>query len=318
MNGQLTVTPAMLTLAGFKTYDSTTAFLASTFGTAGTIAGVNGQTLNLTGSGSVGSANVNAGTQSLTLGSLTLTNGTGLASNYQIASKGNTGTVTQATVTLNGTKVYDGTTAFAASTFGTTGTIATGINNELLNVTGSGTVGSKNVDAGTQGLALGTLALANDTGLASNYKIALTGNSGMVTPGTLAYTALPSTQTGGVAFPINFPGTVTGFISGETQGNATIEHARLQHAGDAIIDAGDLRHLRFRTDGGPWQLRLRPGGRQRDHADAQWAAGAAAESHAASDHATQSGRHQFLEPECNRKSGPRLVHAEHGGEQPDE
>ena len=43
----------------------------------------------------------------------------------------------------------------------------------------------------------------------------------MITAATLTYVALPSTQTGGVAFPTNFPGTVTGFISGENQGNAT-------------------------------------------------------------------------------------------------
>jgi hypothetical protein len=49
----------------------------------------------------------------------------------------------------------------------------------------------------------------------------LTGNTGMITAATLAYVALPSTQTEGVAFPTNFPGSVTGFILGENQGNAT-------------------------------------------------------------------------------------------------
>ena len=43
----------------------------------------------------------------------------------------------------------------------------------------------------------------------------------MITAATLAYVALPSTQTEGVAFPTNFPGSVTGFILGENQGNAT-------------------------------------------------------------------------------------------------
>ena len=94
-----------------RTYDSTTAFTGSTFGTIPT--GVNGQTLTVTGSGSVTSANVSAGTQVLTLGTLGLANGTGRASNYQIAAGGNTGTINPEAVTVTAatnSKTYDGTT----------------------------------------------------------------------------------------------------------------------------------------------------------------------------------------------------------------
>jgi filamentous hemagglutinin family protein len=96
-NGTLTVNPATLTLTGTKIYDSTTIFAASDF-SSGTIAtGINGQTLTLTGFGSVASPSVSAGMQMLALGSLTLVSGTGLASNYRIATTGNTGAITPAT-----------------------------------------------------------------------------------------------------------------------------------------------------------------------------------------------------------------------------
>ena len=90
------ITPASVTLAGTRAYDATTAFAAATFGAAGTInTGVGGETLIVSGSGSVPSPNV--GTQTLTVGTLTLNNGTGLASNYTIAGAGNTGTITPVT-----------------------------------------------------------------------------------------------------------------------------------------------------------------------------------------------------------------------------
>ena len=78
VDGSLAVAKATLTLAGSKTYDGTGGFAASAFGSGGTLAGVNGETLTLTGSGSVASADVSAGTQALSLGSLILTNGTRL------------------------------------------------------------------------------------------------------------------------------------------------------------------------------------------------------------------------------------------------
>src|SRR6202035_5230465 len=123
-----TVTTAIVNLAGSKVYDATTTFAANTFGASGTIStGIGGQTLVVTGSGSVASATVSAGTQALTLGTLALTNGTGSASNYTLTGSTDTGTVTTAIVNLAGSKTYDATTTFAANTFGTSGTILTGI-----------------------------------------------------------------------------------------------------------------------------------------------------------------------------------------------
>src|SRR5260221_10867104 len=90
-----TITTAPIFLAGSKPQDGNTTFLNTTFGTSGTISGVNGETLGLTGGGSVASPNATAGTQPLSLDTLALANGSGLTSNYILS--GGTGTITAAT-----------------------------------------------------------------------------------------------------------------------------------------------------------------------------------------------------------------------------
>jgi filamentous hemagglutinin family protein len=224
-SGQLTVNTATITLTGFKTYDSTTTFGANDFGINGTIfTGVGLQTLTVTGSGSVGSPNVITGVQTLNTGTLALANGTGifggLASNYTIAITGNSGIVIPATIFLAGTKIYNGNKVFTAADFGTDGTINTGINNETLNVTGSGSVPSANVSAGTQFLSPIGLGLANGTGLASNYQIAFIGNTGRIDPATLTYVANPETMNAGASVPA-----LTGTVQGTLYGTDTLTNA---------------------------------------------------------------------------------------------
>ena len=109
--GLLTVDAAVVNLSGTRAYDATTDFAGATFGIAGTInTGVLGQTLAVaSGLGTVASANVAAGTQTLTTGTLALGDGTGLASNYTLTGGTHTGTVTARNITLtanNATKIY--------------------------------------------------------------------------------------------------------------------------------------------------------------------------------------------------------------------
>ncbi|MDH5343009.1 MAG: hypothetical protein OEW79_09285, partial [Betaproteobacteria bacterium] len=79
------------TLAGSRDYDGSTDFGPGSFGT---INGVNGETLTVaSGTGTVPSPKVLAGTQSLATGSLALGNGTGLASNYTLVGGTHTGTI---------------------------------------------------------------------------------------------------------------------------------------------------------------------------------------------------------------------------------
>ena len=75
----------------------------------------------MTGSGTVQSKNV-GDNKSVTLGSLTLADGTGAASNYSLSSA--TMNVTQRSVILSGSRLYDGTSTAASSDLSTiTGTI---------------------------------------------------------------------------------------------------------------------------------------------------------------------------------------------------
>ena len=57
------------------------------------------------GSGTVASKDVSGGTQNITLGTITLADNTGVASNYSLTS--GTMNITQKQVNLTGTKVYD-------------------------------------------------------------------------------------------------------------------------------------------------------------------------------------------------------------------
>src|SRR5439155_1470675 len=115
---------------------------------------------------------VAAGSQAVTLGTLALGNGTGTAGDYTFAGGTQTASVTVAPVSFTGTRAYDATTTFNANTFGTTGTINTGIGGENLVLTGAGSVASTHVAAGSQAVTLGTLALGNGTGTAGDYTLA--------------------------------------------------------------------------------------------------------------------------------------------------
>ena len=100
---------------------------------------VSGETLDITGSGTVSSANVGL-SKSVTIGSLSLSNGTGSSANYTLGSA--TLDITQKSLTISGSKVYDGTNVIQGSNFSTFSGIVSG---ETLSMTGSGTVASGNI-----------------------------------------------------------------------------------------------------------------------------------------------------------------------------
>jgi filamentous hemagglutinin family protein len=112
----LTVNPKIVNLAGTRTYDSSLNFTAA--GASWSIGGTIGtETLNVvSGSGSVASKNVAAGVQTLLTGSLTLGDGSGLASDYTLAGGTHTGNInTPASIAsvsgISGVnKTYDGNT----------------------------------------------------------------------------------------------------------------------------------------------------------------------------------------------------------------
>ena len=77
------ITPAVVNLSGVRFFDGSTTANAAIFGSSGTVSGLTGETLALTGSGTLASPSV--GTQPvINLGNLKLGDNTGLAANYTL------------------------------------------------------------------------------------------------------------------------------------------------------------------------------------------------------------------------------------------
>ena len=94
----MNVTQRVINLDGIRAYDATTNVLSSDITTFGNI--VSGETLTISGTGSVGTNSV-AMNKTITTGSLALGNGSGLASNYTLT--GGTQTFDISPVSVNAT-----------------------------------------------------------------------------------------------------------------------------------------------------------------------------------------------------------------------
>ncbi len=108
VNGALTINPASVNVAGTRVYDGTANVAANALGVTGL---VNGESLILTGVGTLVDKNVGTA-KPLTLSTLALNNGTGLAGNYTLV--GGSAMITPASLTVTGVtaanKVFDNTT----------------------------------------------------------------------------------------------------------------------------------------------------------------------------------------------------------------
>ncbi|MGC1548286.1 MAG: YDG domain-containing protein, partial [Rhodanobacter sp.] len=210
---------AVINLNGTRQYDANTDAGSVAFGTSGTIdTGVHGETLKVTGGGTVTSANVGSYTGAdFNLGTLALGNGSGLASNYTLVGGTDTFAITPYVINLTGTRQYDTTTTADASLFGTGGAI-TGVNGETLTLGGSGAVSSKNVgtykgtgaSTGSQPFDLSTLQLNSGSGLASNYTL-LGGKD------QLTITKAPLSITGTTVDTKTYDGTTNATLGGAQQ-----------------------------------------------------------------------------------------------------
>ena len=158
---QMTVTKRPVTINGSRFYDSTTIASSSDITAFNNTAG--GQSLTITGAGSVATAVAGSG-KTLTLGTLTLANGTGSASNYSLDS--GTFDVNSRQVNITGSRIYDGTTTVNGSDL----VVTTGVGSEILTVSGTGSIASANV-ANNKSVTAGSLALSGSSGNASNYSI---------------------------------------------------------------------------------------------------------------------------------------------------
>lgn len=168
VDGALTIGQRSVNLTGSRIYDGTTSVASSIF-TFGNL--VSGETLTLSGTGSVASKNVAAGTQSVTLGTLALVSGIGLASNYTFTGGTQTADITPLAVTASLTaanKIYDGNTN------------ATITGNSLTGVIGTDAVGSTITSASFDTKNVGTAKTVTASGIgltgfdAGNYSVATT------------------------------------------------------------------------------------------------------------------------------------------------
>ena len=172
------ITQRPLDLGASRIYDGTTTINGSDFSTFTNIVG--GETLAVTGSGTITSQNVGTG-KTVTSVNLALANGTGIASNYSINSL--TADITGRPVTISGSRLYDSTVNADSSIL----TITSGVSGENLSLTGSGVLGA--ASAGSQTITNNnTLAIADGTGLASNYTLTGATINVTVVPRTLNVT----------------------------------------------------------------------------------------------------------------------------------
>ncbi|WP_250624998.1 YDG domain-containing protein [Pinirhizobacter soli] len=110
------ITPVVLNLTGTRVYDATTGANAGLFGNNGMLAGISGETLTLSGSGTLGDKNVGS-QKAFAPGGLSgfslAGNGGTLASNYTLVGGTDWVTITPATLTVAGAvahdRTYDGT-----------------------------------------------------------------------------------------------------------------------------------------------------------------------------------------------------------------
>ncbi|GLQ95029.1 hypothetical protein GCM10007901_39820 [Dyella acidisoli] len=160
------ITPVVLNLSGTRVYDANTDANASLFGTSGVLAGINGETVDLSGSGAASSKNVGSYTgANFNLNTLTLANGTGLASNYTLVGGSDALTITPATLivtgTVVGTKTYDGNTTAQLS--GSTLSGVLGSDSVTLGNNSTGTFASPNAGTGI-GVSTGMTIGGGDAG----------------------------------------------------------------------------------------------------------------------------------------------------------
>ena len=170
----LNITQRPLNITATKAYDGNTTITSGSV-TLSNLSG--GQTINTSGSITTNSANVASyGTSDITVSSLSLADGTGAASNYTLSGGTYSASITQKVLGLTGSRVYNATTTASSSDLSLTGLVGS----ETLTLSGSGTLASSAVGTGKT-ITLNTLAISNNSGLASNYDLSGTATMDVTT-----------------------------------------------------------------------------------------------------------------------------------------
>jgi hypothetical protein len=189
----------------------------------GLIDGDTGGTLTIPAGafGNLATANVGTGKPVVATGLAVsgLTGGAGISTvyGYQVEATGNIGIVTPAitSIGLSGNRVYDGTNIVNANIFTLSGLVGT----DTLTLTGSGTLADKNVGV-NKAVSLGSLALGNGTGLASNYTFTGGQHVATITPAPISnvtgITASNKVYDGNVTATLNTSAAVmAGMVAGD-------------------------------------------------------------------------------------------------------
>jgi filamentous hemagglutinin family protein len=238
--GTLTINPAALTVTGLtgtnRTYNgSTVDTLTGTAALSG-LMGTENLTLGNAASGTLASANV--GTQAVST-AITISNGTGLASNYTLTQPTLSAIISQAPLTVSVTSVanksYDGTTTATLS-----GGILSGIiGTDTVTLSQAGTFATQNVGTAIAvtgadslgGISAGNYVLTQPAGLSANITqapLSVTGLSGNRTyngstvialSGTAALSGLAGTET------LTLGGTASGTLASANAGTQAITTA---------------------------------------------------------------------------------------------
>jgi hypothetical protein len=227
------ITPYVVSLTGGRVYDATTDVAASAL-TTGILVGV--ETLGLTGSGTLGDKNVGQN-KAVGLGTLTLTNGTGLAGNYTLANGSRTATITAASLTLttsNVVKTYDADLSVVGASVAPAPIVKAGSNTQLfgLDSVSGGNYAFTNANAGSGNRSVTVAGVTvNDGHGGLNYAVTYASNStSTINPKALTVTALSQTKVydsnaSVASSALNVGYSVSGLVGSESISGATLAYA---------------------------------------------------------------------------------------------
>ena len=212
------ITPFVLNLTGTRVYDANTDAAATLFGSSGVLTGTNGETLTLSGTGTLSSKNVNAEQSFLAgtgLSGFTLTgNGSALASNYTFTGGTDWVDITKLAITVTATapnKVYNGNTTETGVTLASSGILGT---DSVTFSDTSATFASKNVATGITVTVHGIAAGGTD---GANYSVNSTATAiANITPKPITVTATGTNEvySGSVNDPVTLAS--AGIVAGDT------------------------------------------------------------------------------------------------------
>ena len=201
-----------MSLSGSRSYDGTTTLSSGIFSLGNR---VSGETLTLSGSGSMADKHVGTG-KAVTAGTLALGSGTGTATDYTLTGGTHVVTIATAPLTLTTsavTKTYDGTKSASS-----TATVASGslFGSDSLSG-GSFAFTDPNAGSSNKTVTVSSLTV-NDGNSGNNYTVSYQSNTtSTINKAHLTVTADNQTRTYGAANP-TFTQTISGYVNGE---NAT-------------------------------------------------------------------------------------------------